>query len=80
MPHYDPTTRRWYCFFIDAALAKDSQGWEFYFRTPLFGLTLTHFFPQLVEMVRCNRVAFGLFCRWPLYDGEMIYRFNWEKK
>jgi hypothetical protein len=64
---YDPSRRQLFWFVINGLVQWDRA---------------TKCFPSIeyVDEVRTNRVALGLFCRWPAHEGELLYRFNWEKK
>jgi hypothetical protein len=78
----DSGRRSIYWFIIDGILQWDRQGWEFFFKTPLFGFCITKYFPDItyVDEVRYNRVWLGLICRWPTHEDDAFFRFNWEKR
>lgn len=66
-------------FIIDGHVSWDKFGWEFWLRTPLFGLQICKNYPSPEFCERQSWIYFSLLARWPVYEGQVMYRYEWKK-
>jgi hypothetical protein len=72
-------TRQFAWFIIDSRLWWDKDGWMFWLRIPLCGLTIHKNWTDwlYIDSFKTS-IEFGLICRQMADEGGMMYIWNWE--
>ena len=72
--------RQFAWFIIDSRVWRDADGWLFWFRTPIFGITIQKNWTDwlYIESLKTS-IEFGLICRQMADEGGNMYVWNWER-